>query len=293
VVYILEELKRRENIVRVIGGVLDKHGVQVSLKRMELHLGDKALTEILANKSRVSTAILNHMFSHEPAPAVLHHYTGLSGVQGIAGSGELRLYPIKNRLGQGGELEAFAKAHGLFGYLDTSSGSPVYKELSEDLFYISMTRVPPRDPFLMWGAFAKGTGARLQFRLRPGAAELRPIHYEQSGSVTLLRDINDALAAAGEPPFNPWTISKIGAFYLKSTVASEDEVRLLVKRHPGGIDLTQRDGASRYWPIPIGEPNSFCQLDLTEVHIAPGADRATIEAIFQNSRFANVPIVGP
>ncbi|MES0032813.1 hypothetical protein [Mesorhizobium sp. M0040] len=144
----------------------------------------------------------------------------------------------------------------------------------------------------MWGAFAKGNGARLQFQIHPGVAELRPIHYERSGSVTVLREINDALAA-GEPPFNPWTISRIGAFYLKSTVVIEDEVRLLVKRHQGGVDLTCSDGAFRYWPIPIGEPNPVCQLDLAEVHIAPGADRAAIEAIFRTAGFLESPSLDP
>jgi hypothetical protein len=62
-------------------------------------------------------------------------------------------------------LEAFAKAHSLTGYLDGSQGQPFFKELADDLFYASMTRVPPKNPQLMWSAFGQGTGVRLEFRV--------------------------------------------------------------------------------------------------------------------------------
>jgi hypothetical protein len=233
------------------------------------------------------------MFPREPVPSALYHYTDLTGFQGIVSSGGLRLYPVRKRLGEGGELEAFAKAHDLLGYLDVSKGAAFYKTLSDDLFYASMTRVPPKDPLVMWGAFAKGTGVRLAFQVSPKVAELRPIYYEENKPTTLLREINRALKRAGEPPFNPWTISRIGAFYLNSTVASEDEVRLLVKRHDGGLDLTRSDGTFSYWPIPIGQKNDLCDLELIGIHVAPSGCRKDIEAALPNTSFAAVPVTGP
>ncbi|ASJ62243.1 hypothetical protein SMB554_24870 (plasmid) [Sinorhizobium meliloti] len=170
--------------------------------------------------------------------------------------------------------------------MDPSNGEEFYRILSDDLFYVSLTRVPPKDPFIMWGAFAKGTGVRLEFKVTPKrAAELRSIHYESNASTTLLREINDALRKADEPPFNPWTISRIGAFYLNSTVAAEDEVRLLVKRHADEVDLTRNDGEYDYWPIPIGQPNDFCDLQLTGIHVAPGGNRDEIVTALERDAF--------
>ena len=146
----------------------------------------------------------------------------------------------------------------------------------------------------MWGAFSKGTGVRLEFQVRPKpAASLRPVYYEQNGATTLLWEINDALRIAGEPPFIPWTISRIGAFYLDWTVASEDEVRLLIKRHRDGMDRTQTDGTSDYWPIPLDLANDFCDLKLTGIHVAPSGRRDEITSALNGTRFSKVPVSGP
>lgn len=291
---IFAEISRRDKIVELFRTVLAGHGIALTMNRMDFHLREKAIIELTSKPAGLSATVLDFMFPEEPVPSTVYHYTGLDGFRGIVSSGELRLYPVRNRLGQGGELEAFATAHSLDGYLDPSKGEEFYKILSGDLFYASLTRVPPKDPSLMWGAFARGTGARLEFTLAPKlAAELRPVHYEQNGSTTLLREINDALKAAGEPPFNPWTISRIGAFYLNSTVATEDEVRLLIKRHADGIDLTRNDGTSDYWPVPIDQPNDFCDLQLIGVHVAPGGSRDVIVAELAGTRFSAVPVTGP
>lgn len=291
---ILDEMARRDKIVEIFHTVLASHSITLTLGRMDFHLRDKAIVELTSKPAGLSAIVLDYMFPKEPVPSKVYHYTGFNGFQGIVSSGELRLYPVRNRLGQGGELEAFATSHSLDGYLDLTKGEEFYKLLSDDLFYASMTRVPPKDPFLMWGAFASGTGVRLEFNIAPKqAAELRPVRYEQNGSATLLQEINDALKVAGELPFNPWTISRIGAFYLSSTVAAEDEVRLLIKRHQGGDDLTQNDGISDYWPVPIDRPNGFCDLQLTGVHVAPSGSRDLIIAELANTRFSAVPVTGP
>ncbi|MBB4096254.1 hypothetical protein HGG72_25020 [Ochrobactrum pecoris] len=291
---ILDEMARRDNIVDIFGRVLARHGIVLAINRMDFHLCKAVIIELTSQPARLSATVLDFMFPHEPTPSTVYHYTGFSGFQGIVSSGELRLYPVRNRLGQGGELAAFAKSHALDGYLDKSQGEEFYRTLSDDLFYASLTRVPPKDPLLMWGAFGGGTGVRLELKVTPKpAAALRPIYYETSGSMTLLQEINDALRAAGEPPFNPWTISRAGAFYLDWTVALEDEVRLLVKRHPDGIDLARNDGASDYWPIPIDQPNGFCDLQLTGVHVAPGGNRDATVAALKGTRFAAVSVTGP
>ena len=61
---------------------------------------------------------------------------------------------------------------------------------------------------------------------------------------TALMTLDDDLAKLGLPPFVPWTISKIGGFYLQSSLRPENEVRLLAKRHIGGPDEARKQGAS-------------------------------------------------
>lgn len=291
---ILDEMARRDAILDQFRTVLGRHGIALEMNRMDFHIREKVIVEQTSAPAGLSAAVLDFMFPKEPVPSTVYHYTGLDGFRGIVSSGELRLYPVRNRLGQGGELEAFANAHGFDGYLDTSSGEEFYKLLSDDLFYVSFTRATPKDPYLMWGAFGKGTGVRLEFQVGPKpAASLRPVYYEQNGAKTLLREINDALRIAGEPPFIPWTISRIGAFYLDWTVATEDEVRLLIKRHRDGMDRTQSDGTSDYWPIPLDLANDFCDLKLTGIHVAPSGRRDEITSALNGTRFSKVPVNGP
>jgi hypothetical protein len=145
----------------------------------------------------------------------------------------------------------------------------------------------------MWGAFAQGTGARIQIRIVPKAAELRAIQYEDHSKRTLLNEINGALSKAGEPVFVPQTLSKIGAFYLPCTVQSEDEVRLLIKRYQGGPNPVASDGQFDYWPIAIGKDNDFCRVDVTGIHVAPSGKRCAVEAAIAGTALEAGAITGP
>jgi len=81
--------------------------------------------------------------------------------------------------------------------------------------------------------------------------------------------LNDDLAKLDLPPFVPWTISKIGGFYLQSSLRPENEVRLLAKRHIGGPDEARKQGDIEYWPVPIGKPNEVCDIELTQIQLGP------------------------
>ena len=123
--------------------------------------------------------------------------------------------------------------------------------------------------------------------------DLRPMNYESRSNKTLLATINEALVAQGYPQFTPWGISRLGAFYLSSTVSSEDEVRLLVKRFNGGPDLTCYDGRFDFWPIPIGTPNNYCKIDVTASHVAPNGKNEEVRKRIANTNLASVPVTGP
>lgn len=289
----IEDLKKREKVAQIMQDVLAQHAVAPPDFRDYIHVRDTHIIEHTSQNAGLSQAIFDHMFPRETSPKTLYHYTNLTALAGIASSAELHLYPIRKRIDEGGELSAFARAHGLMGYLNSDEGEPYYEVLSDDLFYLSMTRIPPRDPSLMWGAFSSGTGVRLEFEVTAKVAQLRPVYYEQKGSTTLLADINAALKANCEPPFVPFTISHIGAFYLSSLVSSEDEVRLMVKRYKCGADLTRNDGKYDYWPIPISSGNDYCDLRLKGIHVAPNGDLLSVKKAITGTKFATIEPTGP
>lgn len=287
----LDRIERDRRIVAIVQGVLAKRGISLQIHPTELHIGEEAIVETTANKQKLSSAILDHMFPREAAPVDLVHYTPPEGLIGIARTGEMRLYALRKRIDEA-EIRTFAEEHKLYGYLASAAGEPYYKELSEDLFYTSLTRGGGNEA-VMWGVFARGgTGARLTTRIAPAAAELRSMQYQQR-SRTLLNELNGELAAYGAPPFLPYTISKIGAFYLPSCLGVEQEVRLLVKRHPGVALPTAKDGGLEHLPIPIGLQNPFCDIQVLSIELGPIADAAALRTAIRGTGLENVRLVGP
>jgi hypothetical protein len=210
-------IAQQNAVEAILDPILSNSGIRGAFDAREIHISDQVIVENTGNKNRFSSAILDCMFPKENAPAELLHYTKMGGLRGIAASGELRLYPILKRIGQG-ELDAFAITHKLDGYL-RGPGRPYYVDLSQDLFYVSLARPGAANEPYMWNVFAEqGKGVRLKLRLTPQQADLRGIQYAQA-SRTLLNRINDALTWEKQPPFLPWTISRIGGFYLPSNLA--------------------------------------------------------------------------
>jgi hypothetical protein len=232
------------------------------------------------------------VFPKEIVPSDLFHYTKMPTLRKIATSGELRLYSVRKRIGQG-ELDTFAIAHGLDGYLKSKNGSPpFYKQLSDDIFYTSLTRPGGKNESELWGVFAGGgSGVRLKLRVAPVRArsDLRPIQYQSAQ--TLLNELNSALTKESEPPFVPWTISRIGAFYLPSSLHREDEVRLMIKRHKGGRSDALPDPPYEYWPIPLNITNDYCKIDVLEINPGASASRSDIAAAISGTSLAKTPIV--
>jgi hypothetical protein len=89
----------------------------------------------------------------------------------------------------------------------------------------------------------------------------------------------------------PWTISRIGGFYLPSNLNVEDEVRLMIKRHRDGPNFTQSDGKYDFWPVPIGTRNAICMIELTVIECGPNAIRADVAAAIAETALAGASIV--
>lgn len=213
----------------------------------------------------VSRAILDYDMPEIAGPVLLDHYTKGSGFWGILTAQALHLAPVTLRLSEG-ELLAFAVEHGLKGYIDaTGAATTLLKEAAKDLFYASFSE-PPASARL-WDAFGdNGNGYRLRFEVTVGSASnIRAIRYH--GPVTLLKQVNDALANASLPRFVLKGVSRVGAFYLSAAWQSEGEVRLLAKRFVGGGAPVIAGSMHEYWKIPIGRPNKTATLKLVQIGV--------------------------
>lgn len=286
---IFEQLERRRKVADIFRRILAPHGLESSFDEMKIHIKPKVITEYTGANKCLSNALLGHMFPLQNAPCELYHYTSLAAFRELLASQQLWLFALRKRIGQG-ELDTFAQKHSLKGYLTSSGGEPYFKELSDDIFYTSFADPTSSDANALWAIFGdNGNGVCLKFRLAPGAADLRPIQYENANR-TLLIELNDSLSAEGFAPFLPWTISRIGAFYLPSTLQYEGEVRLMLKRYEGGPDEARSHGGYEYWPVAIGADNTICRIDLTEIAAGLGCDRVQLNTMVQSSRFSTVPV---
>lgn len=234
----------------------------------------------------LTRAILDHDMPEIAEAATLDHYTGISSFKNIVATQVLRMSPITQRLSQG-ELDTFAREHGLKGYIDTMGmTTKLLKGAAADLFYTSFCQNGPNDH--LWNTFGDtGNGYRLCFEVTPGAARLREIRY--NAGTTLLKQVNDALAAAGLPPFALKGISQIGAFFLPMTWSAENEIRLLAKRFTGGGAPVVGTAPNEYWPIPIGIANQTAGLKLVEIGVR-NLDPAVVSSRLP-AWCASVPVV--
>ena len=168
---------------------------------------------------------------------------------------------------------------------------PFYEEISKDLFYISLSRKNSNSKEYLSTIFGNhGEGVQLQFKIsvKP-AADLRPINY-QSPARQIIKEINNKLSESNHVPFIPWTISKIGAFYLPSELKIENEVRFLIKRYKCGIEATKNDGNYEYWPIQLAKETPFGRFDLTEITCGPGCTPTEVQNRIKGTKLEGTTI---
>lgn len=287
---ILIEIENKRDIAKIMNNAMANRGLSLSVDDTQLHVRPGYIAEFTGNQKKISNAILDFMFPRVNGEVILEHFTSIDVLTSIASSIELRLYTVSKRIGEG-EMRQFAEDHDLKGYTDATDGPPFYRELAEDLFYTSFTPLGTGDQTNLWDVFGgRGSGVRLKFRITAkNAAELRTINYQEPQRM-LLKEINDHLLHASHPPFIPWTISKIGAFYLPSTLVFENEIRLLVKRHKGGRDDAKRDGTYEYWPLALGQDDWFGRIDLIEIMCGARRTMDEVTAALAGTAFANTAI---
>lgn len=242
----------------------------------------------------LAEAVFDVDFPKISSPAELEHYTDLDSLKGMLATGSIRLQPVTRNL-DSGEFRTYAEDHDLHGYLDPPpQAQPLFEELARDLFYVSLTRPGHTNEAGMWDSFgARGKGVRLRLRVATVAGtDLRQVGY-QLGAPTALKRINDELMRRTGLVFSAWGTSRICAFYLLERFAVEEEVRLMIKRHQGGIDRTQAIAGARFWPVDLiidggASSDPCCRVEL--VGITPGdrCDPATVRRILEGTPYADV-----
>ncbi|CAN7759573.1 hypothetical protein LJR257_006801 [Ensifer adhaerens] len=104
-----------------------------------------------------------------------------------------------------------------------------------------------------------------------------------------MKQINDALAADGYPPFILKGVSRVGAYFLPATWEDEDEVRLLAKRFMGGGAPVLSQNGIEFWPVPIDVGNRTALISLKEI----GVRKLNPENVRKRlpARWAGIPVV--
>jgi hypothetical protein len=283
----LAELQIRNIVKEVIEKHLSGIAEPISIDRMDFNIQDKFIIE-LTSENKISNAIFETMF---PRIAVgeFDHYTTMSNFKSMFATSEVWLSQIKHRLSEH-ELWQFAEDHDLRGYLTETKGNPAfYRELAEDLFFLSLSRPNKVTENELWDGFgAEGRGVRLRLRITPAYADLRNVYY--GPKPTVLKLINDELTLKVQRPFIPRGVSRLCAFYLPMNYNTERETRLLVKRFAGVKGPWAVVGGRERCVIPIGRKNDAALIELTQVGMSK-IDTFRVEEILSASSLSGIPII--
>jgi len=292
----LRRLQLLDNVEQVFRLVLDQATPDGVFQERKLVVSDdfKRVTEFTSNRGALAEAVLGVDFPREPGPVLLEHYAPLHALRSIATSSQILLRPVSNYLHQD-EFKTFAVDHHLDGYLATDeNGRQVFEDLTDNLFFLSLTKPGNRNEPDLWNVFANGgRGVSLQLMLTPKpACDLRAMGYQRSQ--TAFRRINDGLTAQGVT-YVPWTLSRICAFYLPQPYSYEQEVRLLIKRHEGGTDNAVTDTRGEAWPLRVGAVGAesldpWCGVELFAVRHGPRCTADAVRAVLKGTLFENIPV---
>ena len=295
---ILESIGTVEKAYTIFNSVLgNKTPAEVFEKKLLTISDDKErLYEHIGNNNPLAEAIFEADFPRVCGPVNLDHYTSIDTLRKIVGSQKLYLHPLAKRLTEC-EFTTFAKEHKLDGYFDSNKeGTKFYNELSNDLFYISLTSRDNPNKNTLWHDFGnEGGGVRLTLRVSPKSpSDLHKMGYQTEES-TALKRVNDKLSCELGLVYIPWTISLICAFYLPLGFSNEQEVRLMMKRHQGGKDLTIKAGEYEVWPIKLAALGTktcdpVCEIELVEVTAGTQCSTDAIRNILNCTSFSKVPI---
>ena len=253
--------------------------------------------EITSSRT-LAEAVFNADFPRLESLALVDHYTTVGALREMVSEGNIRLSNLRKRLSED-EFTTFVNTHQLNGYVQkTASGKPVYEELANDLFFISLTEHSTGGNAQLWHDFGDAErGVVLTLDIQTRAADLRRVRYA-NGTPTVLQDLNDELKNNLGMHYTPWTISRICAFMLTAGYSGESEVRLLIKRHQGSIDHAVVGSGSSYWPVQLepgrlspGMVSDYCRIGLVQIGCRQTRRKQEIEQILAGTQYEAVPVI--
>ncbi|GAA0616818.1 hypothetical protein [Paenochrobactrum glaciei] len=259
---------------------------------------DKKRLREFSSSKLLSHAIYEVDFPRVAGPVDLYHYTTIDGFRGIIREGKIYLYPVAKRMKEG-EFHPYAFDNEFDGYYtpDPETCRTYGQELSEDLYYISLTDLKNGDDEdQFWSYFSEHRGVRLKLRLTPKVAcDLRRMKYRPKDGKTALTEINELLGEKLGLRFCPHESSRIPAFYLPDGFKAEDETRLMIKKHIEGKDRTIQFGDGMVWPVPLAAPggvtnDDWCEIELLEVKVAPNGNGADVQSELDGTIYQSVPV---
>jgi hypothetical protein len=239
-------------IVIAVNEELARAGEPAEFDAQEIAVTPHGVHEVPLGSRRLSSLLTRLAFPSVTKKRV-SHYTSYDSFLAIVETGQLRLYAVRKRIAEH-ELQTLLDELGFRGSeVDPASGKAIYEELSDDLFYISLT--PEQNSSYLWKTFAKNaTGVRLDFYIEAQIDDFRSISYSPMNSPVvklvgrLRNDFHKLLLLRG--------ISRLCAFHLPSLYGEEHEDRLLVARHADNYKFSYKSetdpAGHSYIELPIG-----------------------------------------
>ena len=294
-----EQRKLFDKIHDIFKSVLGRSTPDEVFRTFELVISDdkKRLREFRSSNV-LSPAVYEVDFPRVAGPVDLYHYTTIDGFKGIIKEEQIYLHPVANRMKEG-EFYPYAIDNEFDGYYtpDPETGRTYGQELSEELYYISLTDLQNgANEEVLWRYFSEYRGVRLKLRLNPKPpCDLRRIKYRPEDGKTALTKIDELLGEELGLRFCPHESSRIPAFYLPEGLKQEDETRLMIKKHIKGEDRTIQFGKGRVWPVPLAAPDEitsdpWCEIELLELKCGPECNRNDVLAVLDDTKYQGVPV---
>lgn len=245
----------------VIKDVLKSAGRRIGINAGSVRIRDQLIFFDTRVRRALSKAIYGRAFPRVRR-GKFFHYTGIEALEGIADSGELRLYSLRRRMQIPfeGELLNLARIEGWNG-LEIANDDPANPNPpGSNLFYMSLTNA---------GNLWSFGSVRLRLRVNTigKMAQLREMQYHAASDVTLLGRINAALKAENLPPILPGSSYRMAAYSVPPLFRGETETRLLHLHLDSQPDFRRNDGNFDYWPIRLGTSNAVADVTLSGIEV--------------------------
>lgn len=242
----------RARIAIAVSDVLAAHGINENITWEDIAVTPKVVTDGVGSTQKISSAIIDKLWP-SVRQAQVYHYTSQEAAAEILSSQRFRLANIGKRITEG-EIETFCLSHGLTGYLDATSGEPLYRALIESNTYFACftdINLDEDEERSFWQSFGP---VRLRFTINAQSPDFRRIYYEPvpEQPIPVLRDLAARVRNEFEREFILRRVSSICSFYLSERrFGWEKETRILWRAWDG----------SPCRPVGTG-PNSYVELDL-------------------------------